>query len=96
MSSPISPGDRFSYTVPLTVAPTIWTSAGLTLTLGIDGDLHVYRTGTTTDVISPCPPTCVANINITSPSSSPDNLSINSTGNPIPAGRLTYSGAAAL
>ena len=26
-----------------------WTNAGLTLTLANDGDLHLYRTGTTTD-----------------------------------------------
>ena len=38
---------------PLIVTAGDWTSAGLTLTLGGDGDLHVYITGTTTDAVAP-------------------------------------------
>ncbi|MGA2253352.1 MAG: autotransporter-associated beta strand repeat-containing protein, partial [Thermoguttaceae bacterium] len=81
----------------LTVTPADWTAAGLTLTLGSDGNLHVYTTGTTTDAVPPCPPASVTNIEITSPSSTTANLTIDSTnGDPIPAGLLDYSGAGGL
>ena len=81
----------------LTVTPTDWTSAGLTLTLGSDGNLHVYTTGTTTEVVPPCPPASVSNIEITSPSDTTANLTIDSTnGDPIPAGGLNYSGGGGL
>ena len=79
------------------MTPADWTSAGLTLTLGSDGNLHVYTTGTTTDAVPPCAPASVANIEITSPSSTTANLTIDSTnGDPIPAGGLDYSGAGGL
>jgi len=82
---------------PLTVTPADWTSAGLTLKLGSDGDLHVYTTGTTTDVVPPVAPASVSSIEITSPSDTTANLTINSTaGDPIPAGGLDYSGAGGL
>jgi len=82
---------------PLTVPATDWTSAGLTLTLGGDGNLHVCTTGTTTDAIPPSPPASVTNIEIASPSDTAANLTIDSTnGDPIPAGGLTYSGACGL
>ena len=55
-------------TTTLTVTAADWTSAGLTLTLGSDGNLHVYTTGTTTDAVPPCPPASVTNIEITAPS----------------------------
>ena len=94
-------GAAYVFTTPspptLTVPVTDWTSAGLTLTLGGDGNLHVYTTGTTTDVVPPCPPASVTNIAITSPSSTTANLTIDSTnGDPIPAGGLDYSGAGGL
>ena len=38
---------------PLIVTAADWASAGLTLTLGGDTNLHVYQTGTTTDVVAP-------------------------------------------
>ncbi len=84
-------------TATLTVTAADWTSAGLTLTPGGDGDLHVYTTGTTTDVVVPCPPASVTNIQITAPGSTTANLTIDSTaGSPIPPGGLTYSGAGGL
>ena len=82
--------------VTLTVTAANWTTAGLALTLDSDSNLHVYETGTTTDVVTSCPPADVANIQIASPSTSGYNLTIISTGNPIPAGGLTYSGAGGL
>jgi len=82
---------------PLTVTPVDWTSAGLTLTLGSDGNLHVYTTGTTTDAVPPVAPASVSNIEITAPSGTTANLTIDSTnGDPIPAGGLNYSGAGGL
>ena len=78
---------------PLIVTPTDWTSAGLTLELGSDDDLHVYKTGTTNDVVAPQALASVPNIQITSPSKGGDNLTIDSTnGSPIPAGGLIKTG----
>jgi len=82
---------------PLTVTPADWTSAGLTLTLGSDGNMHVYTTGTTTDALPPVAPASIPSIDITSPSDTSGNLTIDSTnGDPIPAGGLNYSGAGGL
>jgi len=82
---------------PLTVTAADWTSAGLTLTLGSDGNLHVYTTGTTTDAVPPVAPASVSNIEITSPSDTTANLTIDSTnGDPVPAGGLNYSGGGGL
>ncbi len=82
---------------PLIVTPADWTAAGLTLTLGSDGNLHVYTTDTITDVVPPVAPTSVSNIEITAPSSTMADLTIDSTdGDPIPAGGLTYTGGGGL
>jgi len=87
----------FTTTSTLTVNTTDWTSAGLTLTLASDGDLHVYTTGTTTDAVPPVAPASVSSIDITSPSDTTANLTIDSTsGDPIPAGGLAYGGAGGL
>jgi uncharacterized repeat protein (TIGR03803 family)/autotransporter-associated beta strand protein len=83
--------------VPLIVTAADWPSTDVTLTVGGDGNVHVYTTGTTTDVVTPCPPVDLANIEITSPSSGTSNLTIDSTaGEPVPAGGLSYSGAGGL
>ena len=85
---------------PLTVTAADWTtagSAGLTLTLGGDGNLHVYITGSSplTDAVAPRRRQLSANIEITAPSSTTASLIIDSfAGNPIPAGGLTYTGPA--
>ncbi|MCC6124580.1 MAG: hypothetical protein IT426_06445 [Pirellulales bacterium] len=42
-----------------------WTAAGLTLQLGTDGKLHVYRTGGTEDALPPHDPAKVLGIDIT-------------------------------
>jgi autotransporter-associated beta strand protein len=69
----------------------------LTLTLGSDGNLHVYTTGTTTDVVTPCAPLSVTSVQITAPNIPGVNLTIDSSdGNPIPAGSLTYGGPGGL
>ena len=96
-TSMTSSADQFTYTTTMTVNAADWTSPRLTLTLGSDGNLHVYVTGTTTDVVAPYAPASATNIAITSPGTSGYNLTIDSTnGNPIPAGGLTYSGAGGL
>jgi autotransporter-associated beta strand protein len=79
----------------LTLTAADWTPAGFTLSQGADGNVHVYLTGTTTDVVPPILPASPTSINITSPSGI--NLTIDSSnGNPIPTGGLTYSGAGGL
>lgn len=92
--------DPVTFTIlpsPLTVTPADWTSAGLTLTLGSDGNLHAYITDTTTDAVPPVAGVSVSNIAIASPSSTTASLTIDSTnGDPIPAGGLNYSGAGGL
>jgi hypothetical protein len=97
-TSASSAADQFTYySTTLTVTPADWAAAGLTLTLDSDGNLHVYRTGTTIDAVAPCPAADVTNIAITAPSGAAANLTIDSTnGNPIPAGGLDYSGAGGL
>jgi autotransporter-associated beta strand protein len=81
----------------LTVPPADWTSAGMTLMLGGDGNLHACITGTTTDAVGPCPPAGVADIQITAPGGCGCNLTIDSTaGDPVPNGSLNYGGAGGL
>ncbi|MGO9113784.1 MAG: LamG-like jellyroll fold domain-containing protein [Thermoguttaceae bacterium] len=81
----------------LIVPATDWSSKGLTLTLGDDGNLHVYTTGTTSpELVPPCPPASLTNIEVISPSGTTANLTVDSTGDPIPTGGLTYSGGGGL
>jgi autotransporter-associated beta strand protein len=84
-------------TATLTVTAADWTSAGLTLLLDASGNVHVYTTGTTTDVVAPLPLATLTNIEITSPGGSAYQLTIDSTnGDPVPAGGLTYNGGGGL
>ncbi len=48
----------------LVAGPSDWTDVGLTLTLGGDGKLHLYRTGSTTDAVPPHNPVKVAGVNL--------------------------------
>jgi hypothetical protein len=43
----------------------VWTTGGLTLTLGADAKLHLYQTNTTTDVVPPHNPSYVTGVSIT-------------------------------
>ncbi len=45
--------------------PGAWTAAGLTLKLDVDGKLHIYQTGTTTNVVPPHNPLNVTGISVT-------------------------------
>ena len=49
----------------LVVGAGDWTAAGLTLKVGDDGKLHVYRTGTTEDAVPPHNPSKVLGIDVT-------------------------------
>ncbi len=66
----------------LAVGTGDWATA-LTLQLGEDGKLHVYRTGTTTDAIPPHNPANVLGIEITG-NGAGDTLTVVSTGTGIP------------
>ncbi len=71
-----------------------WIAAGLTLKIeSLDGLLHLYQTGTTTDVVPPCVPASITSVNITGRDNIDDVLTIDfSNGNPIPAGGLIFNG----
>jgi hypothetical protein len=49
----------------ITIVSSDWTDAGLTLTLGTDGKLHFYRTGSTTDAVAAHNPAKVTGISVT-------------------------------
>ena len=87
-------GGNLTVGTPLIVTAANWSSAGVTLALGGDGNLHAYTTGTTTDVVASQVPATVTSVGISAPSNTTANLTIDSTGNPVPAGGLTYSGPA--
>jgi hypothetical protein len=74
----------------LVVAPSDWTSAGLTLEHIADGMLHIYRTGTTTDAVPPLLATDVIAIDVAG-SGAGDVLTVVSLGADVP--RLTVTGA---
>ena len=80
----------------LVAAAGDWTSAGLTLTLANDGELHLYRTGTTTDAVTPLLAAMVSSVQITGPASSTGQLTLDfSAGNPIPGGGVAFTGGQA-
>ena len=80
----------------VTLTPADWSSDGFTLTQGSDGNVHVYLTGTTTDVVSPITPASLTSISISAPNSAATLTIDSSNGNPIPAGGLTFSGPGGL
>ena len=58
-----------------------------------DGLLHLYRSGTTTDVVDPQNPANITSINITGRNNVSDTLTVDySNGNPIPTGGLNFNG----
>ena len=58
-----------------------------------DGLLHLYRTGTTTDIVPPCLRANVTSVNITGRDNIDDVLTVDfSNGNPMPAGGLNFNG----
>ena len=67
-----------------------WTSAGLTLKIGGDGKLHLYRTGTSTDAVPPQAPSGITAVYVTGRDYLDDVLTVDfSNGNPVPLGGVT-------
>jgi hypothetical protein len=61
-----------------------------------DGLLHLYRSGTTTDVVTPQNPANITSVNITGRNNVSDILTVDySNGNPIPFGGLNFNGGIA-
>jgi hypothetical protein len=71
-----------------------WSGAGLTLKINSgDGLVHLYQTGTTTDVAAPCTLADITSVDITGRDNIDDVLTIDfSNGDPIPAGGLIFNG----
>ena len=71
-----------------------WTAARLTLKIdSFDGLLHLYQTGTTTNVETPQALTKITSVNITGRDNIDDVLTVDfSGGNPIPVGGLKFNG----
>ena len=80
----------------LTVVPGNLPSTGaanMTLTLDGDGNLHIYQTGSTTDIVAPMPFDMVSNVSIVGRDNYEDALTIDlAEGNPIPTGGATFNG----
>ena len=97
VAAPASPGTTL-ITAPdvLTATGADWTDAGLpdlTLTLGEDGKLHLYRTGSTIDAVPPQEPAFVSAVQVTGSGNAGDTLTIDfGGGNPIPAGGVAFDG----
>ncbi len=71
-----------------------WSGSGLTLKIdSSDGLLHLYQSGTTTNVVPPCVPAGITSVNIIGRDNIDDVLTIDfSNGNPIPAGGVNFEG----
>jgi len=79
----------------MTVPAGDWTNAGLTISATSDGKLHVYQTGTTTDVIPPQPAASVGEIQISGPDSAANTLTISfGDGSPVPPDGVFFAGVA--
>lgn len=65
----------------------------LTLIIGTDAKLHIYQTGTTTDIVPPNVFTEVTSVSITGRDNYDEVLTIDfSGGNPIPSGGVSFNG----
>ena len=73
-----------------------WTTSRQTLKIDpSDGLLHLYQSGTTTNVVPPCALADITSVDITGCDNIDDVLTIDfSNGNPIPAGGLIFDGGA--
>jgi hypothetical protein len=87
---------NFQFNHAFTAGPSAWAAAGtsgLTLILDAAGNLHLYKTGSNTDVVTPLPLSGVTNVAITGQNNINDALTVDfSVGNPIPAGGLNFIG----
>jgi endoglucanase len=86
--------DQFGDALPISAA-FAWPAAGLTLQLAGDGKLHLYQSGTTTDVVPPYAAAGLNSATVTGLSAGGQSLTVDlSAGQPIPAGGITFSGGA--
>jgi hypothetical protein len=89
-----TPGSYTSLAEELLVDADDWAAAGssgLTLTIGTDGKLHVYITGTTTDVVTPLLPAYVTNVAITGRDNIDDVLTVDfGPGDPVSSGGVSF------
>ena len=70
-----------------------WPTAGLTLQLAGDGNLHIYQSGTTTNVVPPYAAAGLNSVAVTGLSNAAEALTVDlSGGQPIPAGGITLNG----
>jgi len=86
--------DQFGNALPSS-SPFTWPAAGLTLQLAADANLHIYQTGTTTNVVPPYAMAGLNSVNVDGLNSGGESLTIDlSGGQPIPAGGITFNGGA--
>lgn len=86
--------DQFGNALPSS-SPFAWPAAGLTLQLAADGNLHIYQSGTTTNVAPPYAEAGMNNVTVTGLNSAGEALTVDlSGGEPIPAGGITFNGGA--
>ncbi len=82
----------------MTVQPSDLPATGtayLTLKIGTDSKLHIYQTGTTTDIVPANVFADVTNVSITGRDNYDDILTVDfSGGNPIPPGGVSFDGGA--
>jgi hypothetical protein len=71
-----------------------WGGSGLTLKIdSSDGLVHLYQTGTATNVATPCALASITSVDITGRDGVDDVLTIDfSNGNPVPAGGVVFNG----
>ena len=84
--------DQFGNALPSSAA-FAWPTAGLTLQIAADGNLHIYQTGTTTNVVTPYAAAGLNSVAVTGLNAGGEALTVDlSTGKPIPAGGITFNG----
>jgi hypothetical protein len=84
--------DQFGDALPSSAA-FAWPAAGLTLQLAADGYLHLYQSGTTTDVVAPYAEAGLNSVAVTGLNGAAESLTVDlSGGEPIPAGGITLNG----
>jgi hypothetical protein len=84
--------DQFGNALPSSAA-FAWPAAGLTLQLSADGNLHIYQSATTADVVSPYAESGLNSVTVTGLNGASESFTLDlSAGKPIPAGGITFTG----
>ncbi len=83
--------DQFGNALPSSAA-FAWPAAGLTLQLAADGNLYIYQTGTTTNVVPPYAEAGLNSVTVTGLNGAGEALTVDlSGGMPIPIGGITFN-----